>query len=173
MNKLHFRTSTILTPAGLGILFILVSIFFEAPTTLNIGVILFSLARIMVGIDAILRRKIILRSPYYRRLSETYIEIAAVAQGLIVILTGCLLIILILLHYFNEGWNLFHHFIQRPGIPLLFLSSFCILTAVFMSIGAVEEKQGPAKNTPGQGEKGSPLENGPLLHRPVERIEKR
>lgn len=142
MNKLQFKTSTILIPAGLGVLLILFSILVESPPAFNFGVILFSLAGIMVGIDAISRRKIILRSPYDRRLSETYIGIAAVAQGLLVILTGCFLIILILLNYFNEGRNLFHHFIRRPGISLIFLSSYCILTAVFMSIGSVEEKQG-------------------------------
>lgn len=142
MNKLYFRTSTILIPAGLGILLILFSIPFEVPIILNMGIILFSLAGIMVGIEAVLSKKIILRSPYHRRLSETYLGTAAVAQGLTVILIGCFLMTLIIVNYLNEGRNLFQHFIERPGIPFIFISAFCILTSIFTSIGSVEDKQG-------------------------------
>jgi hypothetical protein len=142
MNKLHFRTSTILISAGLGILLILFSILYDAPPPLNIGVILFSLAGIMVGIDAILRKKIILRSQYHRRLSETYLGIAAVAQGLIVVFTACFLILLIVINYLNEGRNLFQHFVEHPSVPLLFVSAICILSAIFISVGSVEDKQG-------------------------------
>lgn len=142
MNKLYSWSLSAIILAGIGIILILFSILTHSSFTLNIGGVLFSLAGMMVGIEAILRRKIILRSPYNRRLSETYIGITAVAQGLLVILTGCFLIILILIHYFSEAQNLFHHFIRRPGIPLIFLSSYCILTAIFMSIGSIGDKQG-------------------------------
>ena len=132
----------ILLLAVAGILLILYNRIFNSSAALNVGVILFSVAGIMIGIEAIIQRKIILKAPYHRCLSETYTGIAAIAQGLLIIVTGCFLIMLIIVNHLNAGRNLFQHFIEHPGIPLIFISAFCILTAVFTSIGSVEDKQG-------------------------------
>lgn len=96
----------------------------------------------MVGIEAIIRCKIILPSPYHRRLSETYIGIAVVAQGLMIILVGCFLIGLLVLNYFNSGRSLFLYFVKHPGVSFLFLSLMYCLTAVIAIIGSIEDKQG-------------------------------
>src|SRR3989339_245682 len=55
---------------------------------------------------------------------------------------GCLLIAIVLLNHLNVGRSLFLYFIKHPGIPLLFLSVFCFLTAVTAIIGSLEDKQG-------------------------------
>jgi len=140
--KSKYWAATVISIAIIGILLILYDNFFNSIVSLNIGVLLFSLSGIMIGLEAIVKRKIILSAPYHKRLSDTYIGIATIAQGLLIILTGCFLIGLLTLNYLNEGRNLFHHFVKHPGIPLLFLSVFCFLTAVTAIIGSLEDKQG-------------------------------
>jgi len=141
-NKFKIWSISVVGIAILGILLILYDRFFNSQMALNIGVIFFSLAGIMVGVEAILRRRIVLRSPYHKRLSETYVGITAIAQGLLIILTGCLLIGLLVINYLNAGQNLFQHFVRHPGIPFLVFSFICFLTALSIGIGSLEEKQG-------------------------------
>lgn len=141
-NKSKFWTGTVISLAVLGILLILYDRFFGSTILLNLGVLLFSVSGIMVGMEAIIRRKIILQSAYHRKLSETYIGITAVAQGLIIIIIGCFLIGLLVLNYFNSGRPLFHFFVRHPGVPFLLFSLICFLTAVIAIIGSMEDKQG-------------------------------
>lgn len=141
-NSSKFWNRIVLSIAGLGILLIVFDRFFSSDITLNLGVTLFSVAGILIGLEAIVRRKIILQSPYHRRLSQTYIGFAAVAQGLLIIFLGSFLIGLLIIDYFNSGRSLFEHFIKRPGIPFLIFSLICLLTAISIGIGSVEEKQG-------------------------------
>lgn len=141
-DKSNYWTSTVIILAIIGILLILYDRFYNSFISLNIGVILLSFSGIMIGLEAIIKRKIILSSPHHKRLSETYIGVAAIAQGLLIILTGFFLIGLLASNYLNSGQSLFHHFVERPGGPLLFLSLFCLLTAVTVNVGSVEDKQG-------------------------------
>jgi len=141
-NESKYWSGAVIGFALLGILFILYDRFFGSYLLLNLGGILFSISGIMIGMEAILKREIILRSPYHRRLSETYIGVTAIAQGLIIIIIGCFLIGILLLNYFNSGRSLFLYFVKRPGIPFLFFSLILFLTAIIATISSLEEKQG-------------------------------
>ena len=141
-DKSKYWTATVIIIAIIGILLILYDRFCNSFISLNIGVLLLSLSGIMIGLEVIIKRKIILPSAYHKRLSETYIGVAAISQGLLIILTGCFVIGLLMINYLNTGRNLFQHFVRHPGIPLLFLSLFCFLTAVTAIVGSLEDKQG-------------------------------
>jgi len=140
-NKSKYWSWTVISIAVLGILLILYDRFFGSYLLLNLGGILFSVSGIMIGIEAITKRKIILRSPYHRRLSETYKGITVVAQGLIIIVTGLFLIGLIVLNYLNSGRSLFLYFVQHPGFPFIFLAVICFLTSIISILGSMEDKQ--------------------------------
>jgi len=141
-NKSKYWSGAVIGLAVLGILLIMYDRFFGSYLLLNLGGILFSISGIMIGMEAILKREIILRSPYHRRLSETYIGVTAIAQGLIIIIIGCFLIGILLLNYLNSSHSLLQYFVKRPGIPFLFFSLICLLTAVIAIIGSMEDKQG-------------------------------
>jgi len=141
-NKSKYWTAAVIILAIIGILLILYDRFLGSYLLLNLGGVLFSISGIMIGMEAIINRKIILRSPYHRRLSETYIGVTAVAQGLIIIIIGCFLIGILLLNYLNSGYSLFQYFVKRPGIPFLLFSLMSLLTAIIATIGSLEEKQG-------------------------------
>ena len=141
-NKASSWSGAVIGIAAFGILLILYDRFFGSYLLLNIGGILFSISGIMIGMEAILKREIILRSPYHRRLSETYIGVTAIAQGLIIIIIGCFLIGILVLNYLNSGHSLFQYFVKHPGVPFLILSLMCFLTAVITIIGSMEDKQG-------------------------------
>src|SRR3989304_4248375 len=141
-NKSKYWSGAVIGLAVLGILLIMYDRFFGSYLLLNLGGILFSISGIMIGMEAILKREIILRSPYHRRLSETYIGVTAIAQGLIIIIIGCFLIGILVLNYLNSGHSLFQYFVKHPGPPFLILSLMCFLTAVITIIGSMEDKQG-------------------------------
>lgn len=125
-----------------GIILIIIDHFFSVNILVSIGVICFSLAGMFIGMEAVVNRKIVLQSPYNRRLSQTYIGIAAIAQGLLIILLSGFLIMLLLIDYYNAGDTLFKHFFNHPGIPFIVFSVFCFLTVISVGIGSEEEKQG-------------------------------
>jgi hypothetical protein len=141
-NKSKYWSGAVIGFGVLGILLILYDRFFGSYLLLNLGGIFFSISGIMIGVEAILQRKIIVASPYHRRLSETYIGITAVAQGLIIIIIGFFLIGLLVLNYLTSGRSLFLYFVQHPGVPFLLFSLICFLTAVIAIVGSMEDKQG-------------------------------
>jgi hypothetical protein len=141
-NKSKYWSRVVLSIAVLGILLILYDRLFGSYLLLNLGGILFSISGIMIGIEAIVKRKIILRSPYHRRLSETYLGVTAVAQALIIIITGLFLIGLLVPNYLNSGRSLFLYFVQHPGVLFLLFSLICFLTAVIVIVGSMEDKLG-------------------------------
>ena len=140
-NKSKYWSWTVISIAVLGILLILYDRFFGSYLLLNLGGILFSVSGIMIGMEAIIKRKIILPSSYHRRLSETYTGITAVAQGLIIIITGLFIIGLLVLNYLNSGRSLFHYFVEHPGFPFIFLAVMCFLTSIIAIVGSMEDKQ--------------------------------
>jgi hypothetical protein len=133
----------ILAIAGLGILLVIIDHFFESEFLRNLGIFSFSFAAILVGLEAVIERKIILQSRYSRRLSETYLGAAAIAQGLLIILLAFFILSLPIIDYLNAGQKLFEHFVRRPGILFIIFSFICFLTVIAVGIGSVEEKQGP------------------------------
>jgi hypothetical protein len=140
--KMKNWSAIVISIGMIGIVLILYSRFYDSSFALNIGVIIFSFAGIFVGIESIIRRRIILRSPYHKRLSETYIGLAAVSQGLIIIFIGLLLIAIIILNLLAMGRSTFLYFVIHPGIPFIIFSAFCFLTALPIIIGSLEEKHG-------------------------------
>ncbi len=107
------------------------------------GIGLFGMAAIILGLDGIINRRVVLPSRYHRRLSETYVGIAAFAWGVLFIIWGSFFIGVSALAYHDTGRSLFLHFVRRPGIPLLIFALTCCMTAVYALVGSVEEKQGP------------------------------
>ncbi|NWF90138.1 MAG: hypothetical protein HXY50_11850 [Ignavibacteriaceae bacterium] len=132
--------------AAIGLSLILYSILFDSTLAMSLGVIVFSLAAIMIGFETIINKKIILRSNYDRRASNTYVGIAAAVQGLIIIVTAVFLIALVIINLLNQGEKLFHILVQRPGVLLIFLSINCFLTGIIIGAGSLEEKQGSKFN---------------------------
>ena len=132
----------VIAVAIIGILLVIADQIFTIPILKYFGIIVFALSGIMIGLEGIVKRKIILKSIYSRRLSETYIGITAVAQGILIIFLGLFLIAISILAYFNSGQSVFHYFIRHPGIPLLIFGFICFLSSTISILGSVEEKQG-------------------------------
>jgi hypothetical protein len=126
----------------IGILFVIADQIFAIPILKYFGIIAFALSGIMVGLEGIVKKKVVLISRYNRRLSETYIGITAVAQGILIIFLGLFIIAISILAYFNSGQSVFHYFIRHPGIPLLIFGFICFLSSTISILGSVEEKQG-------------------------------
>jgi len=132
----------VIAVAIIGILLVIADQIFTISILTCLGIIVFALTGIMIGLEGIVKRKIILRSRYSRRLSETYIGITAVAQGILIIFLGLFLIAISILAYFNSGQSVFHYFIRHPGVPLLIFGFICFLSSTISILGSVEEKQG-------------------------------
>ena len=140
VNK--YWSKFVIAIAIIGILFMVVDQIFMIPILTYFGIFNFALSGILIGLEGIVKRRIILRSRYSRRLSETYIGITAVAQGILIIFLGLFLITISILAYFNSGQSVLHYFIRHPGIPLLIFGFICFLSSTISILGSVEEKQG-------------------------------
>lgn len=103
---------------------------------------LMGLVAIVIGLEALITRRMVQISRYDRRREETYVGLAAMAQGVIFILMGLLFIGLALAAYRNNGRELFLHFVRHPGLVLLVFGLFFLMTAISALIGTVEDKQG-------------------------------
>jgi len=97
---------------------------------------------IVVGLQAIVTRRLVQISRYNRHADETYVGVAAVAQGIIFIMMGFLFIGLALVAYLNSGRELFLHFVRHPGLILLIIGLLFLMTAISALVGTVEEKEG-------------------------------
>jgi hypothetical protein len=97
---------------------------------------------ILFGLQAIVTRQMLQTSRYSRHATETYVGVAAIAQGIILIMMGLLFIGLALAAYLNRGRELFLHFVRHPGLILLIFGLFLLLVAISAIIGTVEEKEG-------------------------------
>jgi len=127
--------------ALLGMALIILESAFHIPELINPGIILFAISGVMIGLEGIIKRKIILRSRYNKRLSETYLGFAAIAQGLIIIFVGCFLVTLVILDYLKFDHSIFIYLVKHPGIALLFFSLICFLSAVIVLVGSREDKE--------------------------------
>jgi len=103
---------------------------------------LMGVVAIVIGLQAIVSRQMVQISRYNRRANETYVGVAAIAEGIIFIMMGFLLIGIALVAYLNSGRELFLHFVRHPGLILLIFGLFLLMTAISAIVGTVEEKEG-------------------------------
>jgi hypothetical protein len=110
------------------------------PILLYAGISIFGIAAIMVGMEAMITRHIVLYRQ--RNYSETYLGIAAYAQGVQFSIIGIFLIGVSIMGYLDSGRDLFLHLIQRPWSVLVMFGVSCLMQAVIALGGSVEQKQG-------------------------------
>ena len=110
------------------------------PILLYAGISIFGIAAIVVGMEAMITRHIVLYRQ--RNYSETYLGIAAYAQGVQFSIIGIFLIGVSMVGYLDSGRDLFLHLIQRPWSVLVIFGVSCLMQAVIALGGSVEQKQG-------------------------------
>lgn len=110
------------------------------PILLYAGISMFGVTAIVVGLEAMITRRIVFSR--HRRYTETYLGLAAYAQGVQFSLIGIFLIGTSLAAYLDNGRDIFLHLIQRPWSVLVVFGVYCLMQAVIALIGSVEQKQG-------------------------------
>jgi len=110
------------------------------PILLYAGISTFGLTAIVVGMDAMVTRRIVLYR--HRNYSDTYLGLAAYAQGVQFGFIGLFLIGASMLAYFDNGRDIFLRLVQRPWSVLVVFGVFCLMQAVIAIGGSVEQKQG-------------------------------
>jgi len=110
------------------------------PILLYGGISTLGLTSIVVGMEAMITRRIVVYRS--RRYSETYLGIAAYAQGVQFSLIGIFLIGASISAYLDTGRDIFLHLVQRPWSVLVVFGVFCLMQAVISIGGSVEQKQG-------------------------------
>ena len=112
----------------------------SVPILLYVGISVFRITAIVVGMEAMTTRRIVLYR--HRNYSETYLGIAAYAQGVQFSLIGIFLIGTSLAAYLDNGRDIFLHLVQRPWSVLVVFGVYCLMQAVIAIGGSVEQKQG-------------------------------
>jgi hypothetical protein len=113
---------------------------FSIPILLYIGTSLFGMAVIAIGLEAMVTNSIVL---YRRRsYSETFQVIAAYAQGVQFCLIGVFFIGASLAAYLNEGNEIFLYLVRRPWSVLTVVGVYCLMQAVIIMGGPVEQEKG-------------------------------
>ncbi|HUS95087.1 MAG TPA: hypothetical protein VMZ24_07935 [Patescibacteria group bacterium] len=107
-----------------------------------VGLGLIGLTSIVIGLQAAITRRMVQVSRYDRRANETYVGVAAIAQGILFILLGLFFIGLALAAYKNSGRELFLYFVRHPGLALLIIGLILLMTAISALVGTVEDKEG-------------------------------
>jgi hypothetical protein len=110
------------------------------PMLLYAGISMFGLAAIVVGLEAMLTRRVVLS--HQRNYSETYLGFAAYAQGVQFSLIGVFLIATSLAAYLDNGRDLFLYLVRRPWPVMVVFGVYCLMQAVIAIGGSVEQKQG-------------------------------
>ncbi|HKI54540.1 MAG TPA: hypothetical protein VJ987_10485 [Anaerolineales bacterium] len=112
---------------------------FSIPILLYGGISLFGVVAFLIGMEAAITQRIVLGR---RRYSETYVGIAAYAQGMQFMFIGAFFVGVSFLAYFDTGRDIFLQLIRRPWPVLLTFGVYCLMQAV-IAIGSYEEsKQG-------------------------------
>lgn len=110
------------------------------PILLYAGISMFGVTSIVVGMEAMITRRIVLYRQ--RNYSETYQGLVAYAQGVQFSIIGIFLIGASLAAYIDNGRDLFLHLVQRPWSVLVVFGVFCLSQAVIAIGGSIEQKQG-------------------------------
>ena len=79
------------------------------------------------------------RQRYY---SETYLGLAAYAQGVQFNLIGIFLIGTSIAAYLDNGRDIFIHLVRRPWSVLVVFGTYCLMQAIIAIGGSVEQKEG-------------------------------
>ena len=112
----------------------------SVPILLYSGIALFGVAAIVIGLEAMLTQQIVLYRQ--RNYSETYLGLAAYAQGVQFSLLGLFFISASIAAYLNNGREIFLHFVRRPWSVLVVFAVYCLMQAIIVLGGSVEQKQG-------------------------------
>ena len=110
------------------------------PILLYSGIALFGVTAIVIGLEAMLTQRIVLSRQ--RNYNETYLGLAAYAQGVQFSLIGLFFIGAAIAAYFDNGEAIFMHFVKRPWPILIVIGTYCLMQAVIVIGGSVEQKQG-------------------------------
>ncbi len=110
------------------------------PILLYAGISMFGVTAIVVGIEAMITRHIVLYRQ--RNYSETYLGLAAYAQGVQFSLIGIFFIGASFAAYLDNGRDLFLHLVRRPWSVLLVFGMFCLMQAIITVGGSAEQKEG-------------------------------
>ncbi len=127
----------------IGVLFLFLGQRFSLPVLTYASFSLMGATAIVIGLEAIIRRRIVLGTRYNRYDERTYVGVAAIAQGILFIFMGLFFIGVAYAAYLNSGRNVFLHFVRHPGLPFIAIGLFCLTTAIVAMIGSVEDKEGP------------------------------
>lgn len=129
-----------------GIALIVMGQIFSTSDLTLLGLFVFSISGILIGIEAIKQKIFLEQSRYNKRYTETYLGFAAVLQGVLIIFVGLFLCSVAVINYLNIGESVFLYLVRHPGIPLVLFGIYCLATAGTAIIGYVEQKQGPKWN---------------------------
>jgi hypothetical protein len=141
------RSTIIITAVAVsGIALIVMGQIISTSELTLLGLFVFSISGILIGIEAIKQRIFLEQSRYNRRYTETYLGFAAVLQGVLIIFVGLFLCSVAVIDYFNIGESVFSYLVRHPGIPLVLFGIYCLATAGTAIIGYAEQKQGPKWN---------------------------
>ena len=110
------------------------------PILLYAGISMFGVTSIVVGMEAMITRRIVLYRQ--RNYSETYLGVAAYAQGVQFGIIGIFLIGASLAAYLDNGRDLFLHLVKRPWSVLVVFGTYCLMQAVIAFGGSLEQRQG-------------------------------
>ncbi len=110
------------------------------PILLYAGISVFGLTAIVVGMEAVITRRIILYRQ--RNFSETYLGLAAYAQGVQFSFIGIFLIGTSIMAYFNNGSEVVQSLVRRPWPVLVVVGTYCLMQAIIAIGGSVEQKKG-------------------------------
>ena len=126
----------------IGVLFLFLGQRYSLDILTYAGFGLMGLVAIIIGLEALITRRLVQVSRYDRRADETYVGVAAMAQGVIFIIMGLFFIGLAIAAYKNSGRELFIHFVRHPGLAFLIFGLFLLMMAISAIVGTVEDKEG-------------------------------
>ena len=126
--------------AVIGILLAVAGDKLSIPILLYAGISTLGLAAIVVGMEAMITRHVVVYRS--RRYSETYLGLAAYAQGVQFSFIGIFLIGSSMAAYLDNGRDIFLHLVQRPWSVLVVFGVYCLMQSVIAIAGSVEQKQG-------------------------------
>ena len=109
------------------------------PILLYGGISLFGVAAFLIGMEGAITQRIVLGR---RRYNETYVGIAAYAQGVQFMMIGAFFIGVSFLAYFDTGRDTFLQLVRRPWPVLLVVGVYCLMQSIIAFYGYEEEKQG-------------------------------
>ncbi|HJQ13230.1 MAG TPA: hypothetical protein VJ830_00670, partial [Anaerolineales bacterium] len=119
---------------ALGLLLVYGSDQLAQPILMRAGITSLGLAMIVMGLEAIVKRRVVRWKRGRPR--EAYIGIPAILQGIQFNFIGLFLIGAAIMMQFNNGREIFLQAIRRPGPLLVLLGGLCLLQMLIMLLGS-------------------------------------